>query len=105
MVYCPSEAGEATKNRLRIAASVFFAVLTVALCVLWVGTQSVGSRAHKIVPGMSAQQVREIMGEPDTIEDPHNWTYDAEMRMGWVGVNFDDNGRVRGMNDETAYPW
>jgi len=32
VVHCPA----AMKHRLRIAASVFFAVVTVALCVLWV---------------------------------------------------------------------
>lgn len=92
-------------RKLIIAVAALLSFSMFAMLVVWTQKQRVGTRARAIQSGMSTQQVRDIMGEPDRISSSDTWDYDAELRMGWVQVSFDKNGRVTGVSDETAYPW
>ena len=48
-------------------------------------------RVAQLKIGMSIDEVRELLGEPDTIKD-HYWSYGKEWQIGWVTIHYDENG-------------
>jgi hypothetical protein len=59
---------------------------------------------EQIEPGMPMAEVRRILGSPHEGEDSSTWIYRRFGNPGWVEVDFDNNGTVRYINDESAFP-
>ncbi len=51
------------------------------------------SKVAQLQVGMSAEQVRELLGKPDR-SDENTWTYSKDFRVNWFKVYFDDNLRL-----------
>jgi hypothetical protein len=49
--------------------------------------------------GVTKDEVRRIVGEPEEISD-NQWLYSWWPNQGWVSISFDGNGRVAVVNDE-----
>lgn len=61
-------------------------------------------KLKQVETGMTKQQVRDVLGEPQDIGDGE-WTYSEWGNPGWVEISFDRSGRVTHINDESAFQW
>jgi len=82
--------------RTLLSAMGVFALLVVTYCgwILWNFNQPPFelSRLERLQPGMSQQDVRQILGNPQS-QSPGTWSYARTMSWPIVKVHFDKNDR------------
>ena len=69
-------------------------------------------RLDALKAGMTENEVRELLGEPNAVyenSDPKyangaTWIYERSMNPGWVEISFDHNHRFSRFNDESVFP-
>jgi hypothetical protein len=54
--------------------------------------------------GASRDDVAEALGHPTAIQNDSEWIYTRWPNQGYVGVTFDQSGRVIVVNDESVFP-
>lgn len=71
-------------------------ILTVEGCCGISALMSRGQHVWKVEPGMSQEQVRELVGDPDFIDGDKSWGYHHGCHDPRY-VDFDDSGQVSGV--------
>jgi hypothetical protein len=87
----------AEKYMKKIIPYVFLSSLVVAIAIgymLWSFNQPPFplSRLDELNKGMTEDEVRRILGEPNTLH-PRHWTYSRLFSWSIVHITFDSNGR------------
>jgi hypothetical protein len=87
---------------------VIFALTSVSIVLAFAMYWCVGPvipryRLKQVKEGMTQDQVRAIIGEPDSVYGG-GWQYRKWPNPGWVDVLFDTEGRVTVVGDESVFP-
>lgn len=101
-----SNVGLSNGRRWMVVAAI--AVVAGALLVCCAGWLIVGpvipARTLELLHSAPMDDVRRLLGDPSQIQDSGNWIYDRPPTQGWVAISFNENGRVRAIDDEQACP-
>jgi len=58
---------------------------------------------NRIRTGMSQEQVRGMLGEPESVSEHGDWYYSPWGNQGWVTIGFDESGAVARINNESVW--
>jgi hypothetical protein len=86
-----------------------FALVAAFLCVYRFVQSCIGpvfppAVTAKLQPGISTSEVERLLGPPTQRPSEHVWVYQRALNPGWLGVTFDENGRLLGIDNEIPFP-
>ncbi len=96
-------------QKIRYSLRLLLAILLVASVVLFLIRWSLGpvvskSLLNQVKAGTSKERVVEKLGLPTHKHSENEWYYTRFCNPGWVEIMFDNEGKVSGLNDESAFP-
>ena len=97
--------------RPRFTLRRLFLAMAVAAVFFWaaqlihsvVGSVVPTSAIAQLRPGMKAEEVKRLLGQPTSIDEGY-WLYEKPMNPGWLGIGFNENGELVGYDHETVLP-
>jgi outer membrane protein assembly factor BamE (lipoprotein component of BamABCDE complex) len=93
--------------RFRLPAIFLALTLTALLCFAarWCfGPIFSNAAIARLKAGMTADEVKQILGPPTAQPESNWWVYERIFNPGWLGVYFDENGRLTMVDHEPVFP-
>jgi hypothetical protein len=81
-------------------------IILLAIATVWITSGPVIS-PHRLarLEVATQQDVLRELGQPAEIQSSRSWIYERWGNFGYVTISFDDQGRVRTINDESVFRW
>ncbi|MEM9646822.1 MAG: hypothetical protein AAF989_17660, partial [Planctomycetota bacterium] len=95
--------GSSGLTTLRLAIISVFAI---AAAFVFIATRPAFDRKllSRVRPGITRTEVSTLLGPPHNSDGRNQWEYSRWGNAGWVEVQFDANGTVIWINDESVFP-
>lgn len=97
---------KSTGMRNRLLAVIAPLSLLLITFIWFAGPVFTDATLSQISPGMNQREVVERLGQPTRrYVKPTCWDYERPGNPGWVRIDFDEDGTVSAVDNESAFGW